>query len=191
MGKFLGGLIIGLILLPLAAAVYFLGGFAPVAVTDHPFPLEPLIAGGALEARIHREAPKRDLSSFTPADLMAGAQGYRRHCAGCHGLPDETRNFPEPKMYPEPPKLFTPDGYVTDDPVGVTYWKIKNGIRMTGMPSFEKVIQEDQMWQIAAVLASAGKLPPDVMDTLKQPLFPPPPPPANATNSGTQAKPQK
>jgi len=94
-------------------------------------------------------------------------------------------------MYPEPPKLFTPDGYVTDDPVGVTYWKIKNGIRMTGMPSFEKVIQEDQMWQIAAVLASAGKLPPDVMDTLKQPLFPPPPPPANATNSGTQAKPQK
>jgi len=190
-GKFLGGLIIGLILLPLATAVYFLGGFAPVAVTDHPFPLEPLIAGGALEARIHREAPKRDLSSFTPADLMAGAQGYRRHCAGCHGLPDETRNFPEPKMYPEPPKLFTPDGYVTDDPVGVTYWKIKNGIRMTGMPSFEKVIQEDQMWQIAAVLASAGKLPPDVMDTLKQPLFPPPPPPANATNSGTQAKPQK
>jgi len=192
-GKFLGGLIIGLILLPVLAAVYFLGGFAPAAVTDHPFPLESLIAGGALEARVRREAPKRDLSSFTPTDIQAGAQDYRRHCAGCHGLPGQTPSFPEPKMYPSPPQLFTPDGYVTDDPVGVTYWKIKNGIRMTGMPSFESVMKDDQMWQIAALLASADKLPPDVLDLLKQPLFPPPPPPnsANGPAQGAPVKPTK
>jgi thiosulfate dehydrogenase len=191
-GRFLSGLIIGLILLPVCVAVYFLGGFAPVAVTDHPFPLEPLIAGGALEARVRREAPKRELSSFTPADLLAGAQGYRRHCAACHGLPGETRNFPEPKMYPPPPQLFTPDGYVTDDPVGVTYWKIKSGIRMTGMPSFESVLKDDDMWQIAAVVASADKLPPDVMELLKQPLFPPPPPPgAKPETPRAPAKPTK
>jgi thiosulfate dehydrogenase len=179
-GKLLGGVIIGIILVPVCAAVYFLGGFAPAAVTDRPFPFEQLIAGGALEARVRREAPKRDLSSFTPADILAGAQDYRRHCGGCHGLPGQTQSFPEPKMYPPPPHLLTPDGYVTDDPVGVTYWKIKNGIRMTGMPSFESVLKDDQMWQIAAMLASADKLPPDVLDLLKQPLFPPPPPPANA-----------
>jgi thiosulfate dehydrogenase len=185
-GKFLGGLIIGLILFPVCAAVYFLGGLAPVAVTDHPFPFESWIAGGALEARVHRDAPKRDLSSFTPADILAGAQDYRRHCGGCHGLPDETRNFPAPKMYPSPPQLFTPDGYVTDDPVGVTYWKIKNGIRMTAMPSFESVLKDDQMWQIAALVASADKLPPDVMDLLKQPMFPPPPPPNAAAPGGAR-----
>jgi thiosulfate dehydrogenase len=188
-GKFLGGLIIGIILVPLLAAVYFLGGFAPVAVTDHPFPLEPLVAGGALEARVRRDAPKRDLSTFTPADISTGAQDYRRHCGGCHGLPEQTRNFPEPKMYPSPPQLFTPDGYVTDDPVGVTYWKIKNGIRMTAMPSFESVLKDDQMWQIAALLASADKLPPDVLDLLKQPLFPPPPPPANGAPSTSNPSP--
>jgi len=191
-GKFLGGLIIGVILVPLCAAVYLFGGFAPVAVTDHPFPFEPLIAGGALEARIHREAPKRDLSTFTPADLLAGAQDYRRHCGGCHGLPGEVRNFPEPKMYPSPPQLFTPDGYVTDDPVGVSYWKIKNGIRMSAMPSFASVLKDDQMWQIAALLASADKLPPDVMDLMKQPLFPPPPPPgAKPGTPGAPTKPSK
>jgi thiosulfate dehydrogenase len=181
MGKFLGGLIIGLILFPLAVAVYFLGGFAPVAVSDHPFPLEPLIAGGALAARTRRKAPKRDLSSFATTDIVAGAQTYQRTCAGCHGLPDQTPSFPEPKMYPSPPLLFTPDGYVTDDPVGVTYWKIKNGIRLTGMPSFGSVLKDDQMWQIAALLASADKLPPEALDVLREPLFPPPPPPANAT----------
>jgi thiosulfate dehydrogenase len=184
MGKFLGGLIVGLILFPLLAAIYFLGGFAPAAVSDRPFPLEPLIAGGALHARISREAPKRDLSSFTSADIVAGAQAYRRGCGGCHGLPDQTPSFPEPKMYPSPPLLFTPDGYVTDDPVGMTYWKIKNGIRLSGMPSFGTVLKDDQMWQIAALLASADKLPPDALDVLKQPLFPPPPPPTSGAEQG-------
>lgn len=86
---------------------------------------------------------------------------------------------PEPKMYPAPPHLFTPDGYVTDDPVGVTYWKAKNGIRTTGMPSFENVLTDQQLWDVAALLASADKLPPEAMQTLKQPLFPPPAPPAS------------
>ncbi len=189
MGKFLGGLVIGLILFPLLGAIYFLGGFAPAAVSDHPIPLEPLIAGGALHARISREAPKRDLSSFTPADIVAGAQTYRRGCGGCHGLPDQTPGFPEPKMYPSPPLLFTPDGYVTDDPVGMTYWKIKNGIRLSGMPSFGAVLKDDQMWQIAALLASADKLPPEALDVLKQPLFPPPPPPTPPTSGAAQGAP--
>jgi len=191
MGKFLGGLVIGLILFPVIAAVYFLGGFAPAAVADHPFPLEPIIAMGGLHARISREAPKRELSSFTPADIVAGAKAYREGCAGCHGLPDVARNFPEPKMYPAPPQLFTPDGYVTDDPVGVSYWKIKNGIRMTGMPSFGAIMKDDQMWQIAALLASADKLPPDALSVLKQPLFPPPPPPPAATAQPGQKSPAK
>jgi thiosulfate dehydrogenase len=180
MGKFVWGVIVGLIAVPIFGAIYFLGGFAPVAVSDRPFLFERIIAGGALEARVRRDAPKRDLSSFGAADIVAGAQAYRRGCGGCHGLPQQTRAFPAPKMYPEPPQLFTPDGYVTDDPVGVTYWKIKNGIRMTAMPSFNGLLTEDQMWQVAALLASADKLPPDAVDILKQPLFPPPPPSSSA-----------
>jgi thiosulfate dehydrogenase len=177
MGKFWAGLIIGLIVIPVAAAVYFFGGFAPAAVNDHPFPFERLVAGTALHARIARGAPKRELSSFTTANIVDGADVYRHHCAGCHGLPDMQRNRPEPKMYPPRPQLFTPDGYVTDDPVGVTYWKVKNGIRMTGMPTFQNVLNDQQMWDVAALLASADKLPPEATQTLKQPLFPPPPPP--------------
>jgi thiosulfate dehydrogenase len=168
--RFLVGIIVGLIAFPVLAAIYFLGGFAPASVSARAFPLERLIAGGALEARLHREAPKRDLSSFSTADLVAGAQTYRRACYGCHGLPGQKALVP--KMYPNPPELFTPDGYVTDDPVGFTYWKIKNGIRMTGMPSFNGVFSDEQMWQTAAVLANADKLPPQVMDILKQPVMP-------------------
>ena len=190
MGRFWLGLIIGLILIPVAAAVYFGGGFAPAAVADPPFPLEQVFAGAALHARIARHAPKRELSSFTTANIVDGADVYRHHCVGCHGLPDTQRNRPEPKMYPPPPQLFTPDGYVTDDPVGVTFWKVKNGIRMTGMPSFENVLTDQQKWDVAALLATADKLPPEALQTLKQPLFPPPAPPNAKPTAPSGAKPK-
>ena len=172
MGRFWGGVIVGVIFILLAGALYLFSGLAPAAVSDHPFPFERLIAGAALGARIHREAPKRDLATFTTADLMEGAQTYRMGC-GCHGLLEKDTH-PEPEMYPAPPHLLLPDGYVTDDPVGETYWKIKNGIRMTAMPSFKNVLSDDQMWQTAALVAQADKLPAEVIDILKQPLFPPP-----------------
>ncbi len=189
MEKFVGGIIVGLILVPLVVAVYLFSGLAPAAVSDHPFPFERLIAGAALAARIHREAPKRDLATFTTADLMAGAQTYRRGC-GCHGMLEKDTH-PEPEMYPSPPHLLLPDGYVTDDPVGETYWKIKNGIRMTAMPSFKTVLSDDQMWQTAALVAQADKLPPEVLDILKQPLFPPPaaPPPGRQGESNSNPNP--
>jgi thiosulfate dehydrogenase len=183
--RFLLGLIIGLVAFPILAVLYLLSGRAPVGVTDRPFPFERYIAGEALERGIDRRAPTRELSSFSTADLMAGAQTYRQGC-GCHGLPGEEHTVPEPKMFPPPPQLFTPDGYVTDDPVGVTYWKIKNGIRMTAMPSFGGALKDQQMWQVAALLAKADKLPPDVMEVLKQPLFPPATPAANG-ESGAAA----
>ena len=44
------------------------------------------------------------------------------------------------------------------------------------------------MWQIAALVASADKVPPDVMDLLKQPMFPPPG--AKPGTAGTTLKPR-
>lgn len=185
--RFLLGLIIGAIAVPVAGILYLVSGRAPIAVTDHPFPFEQYIAGEALERGIARRAPHRQLSSFNENDLLAGAQTYRRGC-GCHGLPGEERTLPQLKMFPPPPQLFTPDGYVTDDPVGVTFWKIKNGIRMTGMPSFSGELKDDQIWQVAALLANADKLPANVMDVLKQPLFPPPAPAAGKPNPAHKPK---
>jgi len=47
-------------------------------------------------------------------------------------------------MYPPPPQLLSPEQGVTDDPVGVTYsfWKVKNGIRLTEMPAFNGSLTE-------------------------------------------------
>ena len=62
-------------------------------------------------------------------------------------------------MFPLPPQLFDKDDMVTDDPAGVTYWKVANGIRMTGMPGFGEMLTPTQMWQVSQLLAHADKLP--------------------------------
>jgi hypothetical protein len=72
-------------------------------------------------------------------------------------------------MYPRPPLLFEGKG-VTDDTPGETYWKIFNGIRLTGMPGFSKSLNQTQMWQIALLLANADKLPAAAKTVLVTPI---------------------
>jgi mono/diheme cytochrome c family protein len=76
-------------------------------------------------------------------------------------------------MFPRAPQLWAKhkNGVVgvSDDPVGETYWKIKNGIRLTGMPAYEKVLTEQQLWQVTLLLARADKpLPTEAARTVGQ-----------------------
>jgi len=130
-------------------------------------PFEKFIARGGLHARINKEAPQRDVASFTTGDLAAGAEVYQKNCAFCHGLPQQPPSAASKGMFPRAPQLFTADDTVTDDPPGVTYWKVRNGIRLTGMPSFKDALTDQQIWQVSALMARADKLPPDVLLELK------------------------
>ena len=165
--KFLIGVIVGLLILPLGFCLYVASGRMPAAATDPPMPGEAFVAGFALHARIRREAPKRDVSGFSTADLKAGADIYQKDCAVCHGLPGQETPPIGKGEFPPPPQLFTVDGRVIDDPAGVTYWRVKNGIRLTGMPAFGSSLDEQQMWQVTALVARADKLPPEALDALK------------------------
>ncbi len=50
--------------------------------------------------------------------------------------------------FPRPPELLKGKG-VTDDPPGETYWKVANGIRLTGMPGgYSQSLSPTEMWKI-------------------------------------------
>ena len=49
---------------------------------------------------------------------------------------------------------------VEDDPEGWTFWKIKQGIRWTGMPAWKDSLSDDQIWKITLFLKHMDKLPP-------------------------------
>ena len=140
---------------------------APVATSAQAMPFEKRLAKMDLAAHVKREMPKEAPFTPTEADYAAGAQVYRAQCAMCHGLPGQGKPVIAAGEYPRPPQLWV-DG-VTDDPVGETYWKVANGIRMTGMPGFKDGLSEQQMWQVSMLLANADKLPASVTDSLKKP----------------------
>jgi thiosulfate dehydrogenase len=184
MKGFLLGLIIGVLLVPAAVMLYFHFGHPPVVVADKPFPLERQIAGAALHTRIDAEAPKSPPIEPSAVNLEAGAVIYRQQCAACHGMYPTPSSFAD-DMYPQAPQLWKPEGNgvvgVSDDPPGETFWKIDNGIRLSGMPSFRKVLIATQEWQVALLLANADKpLPPQVISLLQQPLYAQPESPTSA-----------
>lgn len=144
-------------------------GLAPVATVSAPLPFEKLITGMALNARVRREAPKASPITASPEALAAGAKIYRTNCAVCHGLPGQPQAAIAKGEFPKPPELFKGHG-VTDDPPGETYWKVANGIRLTGMPGFTGSLSEDQMWQVTLMVANADKLPGAVQESLQVPL---------------------
>ena len=50
---------------------------------------------------------------------------------------------------------------VSDDDPGETFWKVKNGIRLTGMPSYQHILSDAEMWDVALLLKNADQPLPD------------------------------
>jgi len=162
---FVIGLIVGVLLVPAGAYFYFAEGYAPVATSAPPMPFEKMLAHKALDARIAKEMPKTVPLEPTETNLLAGAAVYKEQCAVCHGLPGGKKTAIAAGMFPPPPQLFHGKG-VTDDEPGETYWKVANGIRLTGMPGFHSTLEDDQLWQVSLLLANADKLPASVTNVL-------------------------
>jgi thiosulfate dehydrogenase len=167
--RFIIGLLLGFLVVPFGVYLYFASGSAPVATTDSDLPFETLLAHKALNARLAKDVPKNVPVQATEGNYLDGADLYKRHCAVCHGLPLTPKSSIAAGMYPRPPQLFEGKG-VTDDPPAETYWKIFNGLRLTGMPGFSKSLTENQMWQIAILLANADKLPASAKAALVAPI---------------------
>ncbi len=167
MTKFILGLIVGLIAVPAVGYLYFASGSVPVATSAAPMPFERMLAGTALHARMNKEMPKgAPPVAADEAAYTAGVQIYKDNCAVCHGLPGQPQTAIAKGMFPKPPELFEGTG-VSDDPAAETYWKVAGGIRMTGMPGFDKTLSTTQMWQVSLLLANSDKLAKSVMDNLR------------------------
>jgi len=187
MSRIIFGIILGILLVPIAALAWFELGKAPVAVSDQPFPYERQITGIPLHARIDREMIQMPPLQPDESNLIAGARIYSEKCAFCHGVHGKKSEIGD-NMFPDAPPLWemhhngTVVG-VSDDPPGETYWKVANGIRLTGMPSYKTQLTDTQMWQVTLLLANADKpLPPAALQILRaEPAEAPAAPAASTT----------
>jgi mono/diheme cytochrome c family protein len=140
------------IVVAIAAAAFFFGGVYSVAGTQE----DPAIVKWALtkvrNASIARHATDKPPGNLgDPTTVQAGARQFmQRGCVNCHGAPGvEWAKFSE-GMHPDPPDL---KEEVEGRTPGELFWIVKNGINMTGMPSFALAgAKDEEIWQIVAFL---------------------------------------
>jgi mono/diheme cytochrome c family protein len=141
------GIVVGI-----GAAIFFFGGFYSVAGTQE----DPAIVHWALlqvrEASISRQATDKPPAGLDDAaKVQAGARAFAAHgCANCHGAPGVNWAKFSEGLKPDPPDL---KDVVAELTPAQLFWVIKNGINMTGMPSFKLAgVKDDEIWLIVAFL---------------------------------------
>ena len=139
------------IVFAIGAAVYFFGGFYSVAATEEIAPVAWVLVH-VRQASIDRHAAEGPpMSLDDPALVRAGAHAFvTRSCMNCHGAPGvKWAKFTE-GMQPYPPDL---KEIVNDREPRQLFWVIKNGIKMTAMPSFGAIgVPDQEIWSIVAFL---------------------------------------
>jgi mono/diheme cytochrome c family protein len=136
----------------IGAAVFFFGGLYSVAGTAG----DPAIVTWALTnvrtVSINRHAQDQPPASISDAArVQAGAKAYAAQgCPTCHGGPGVSWAKFSEGLHPDPPDL---KDVVNDLSAAQLFWVVKNGINMTGMPSFAQAgASDDEIWSIAAFL---------------------------------------
>ena len=161
MKGFLLGIVFTLIVEAAAGYAVLKTGTVPLSARVGPVWGENWAARTDLRAVLRREAPKvPNPVKLTDANLISGIQLYATHCAVCHGTAkgDASASAIARGEWPAPPQLAS-EG-VEDDPEGVTFWKLDNGIRWSGMPAWHDSLNKQQMWTLALFLKHMDKLPP-------------------------------
>ena len=166
MRAFLFGIVTAIILAIAGVYLFVKSGGVSMETTAAPLPFERSLAGLAIHASIGNARAQKDPLPLNEANLLAGAQIFKQNCAVCHGIPGGPQSNASKGMFPPPPQLFTTNDMVTDDPEGVTFWKVTHGIRLSGMPGFGATLSDTERWQVTMLLAHADKMSPAVQAAL-------------------------
>lgn len=81
-----------------------------------------------------------------PALLAAGAEHYDAMCVVCHLAPGMADTELRVGLNPEPPELAEHGAHDSAE----TFWVIKNGIKMTGMPAWGVTHDDRSIWGLVA-----------------------------------------
>jgi mono/diheme cytochrome c family protein len=95
--------------------------------------------------------------SASARQVLAGFCTYETHCVACHGAPAIAREQWVGGMEPSPPYLLDSTAKWTPPQL---FWIAKNGIKMTGMPSWSDSMPDSQIWDVVAFLEAMRQLPP-------------------------------
>jgi mono/diheme cytochrome c family protein len=166
MRGFLGGIVATLFVVLGGVFLVANRGWFPMGADNPPGFLERRLAHMCVNAHVARYAPQQENPvQPTPAALAEGARIYEKNCAVCHGGAMHKLSPLRTKFSPPVPQLVN---RVPGDPDGEFFWITKHGIRLTGMPAWDGILNDDQMWTVVAFIKRSDKLPPEAAAAWQQ-----------------------
>lgn len=98
------------------------------------------------------------------AQLIAmGAEHYSEMCTACHLAPGMKDTEIRAGLYPKPPNLFEHGAHRQP---AETFWIIKHGLKMTGMPAWGVTHDDQSIWGMVAFLQKLPELSPQQYEEL-------------------------
>jgi mono/diheme cytochrome c family protein len=166
MKAFLAGIIATLLAIALTAFAVAHLGLYPIGADNPPGGLERALASRAMDVYASKHQPEGDNpTAITAANLTDGAKEYEEHCAFCHGGAKAKISPMRDKFNPPVPQLIN---RIPHDDDAWLFWVTKHGVRMTGMPAWDRILSDEEMWKVVAFIKHSDKLPPDAQAAWQQ-----------------------
>jgi mono/diheme cytochrome c family protein len=157
MRGFVAGVLLTLIVL--AGTVFAISHFGlyPIGADNPPGALERALASRAMDVYAGKHKPPvLNPTKLTPENLTEGAREYEEHCAFCHGGAKAKISPMRDRFSPPVPQLVN---RIPHDDDAWLFWVTKHGVRMTGMPAWDKVMSDEEIWAVVAFIKHSDKLP--------------------------------
>ena len=163
-------LIIALITLGSLVVLMFLfifsGIFNPSALSKHS-KLTLWMINKTRDISVERRIKKIDIPDLNDSTLIQiGFQHYNEMCVICHSAPGIEQSETALGLYPHPPQFYKHASRM--DPKE-TFWIIKNGFKLTGMPAYGPTHSDQKIWAMTAFITQElGKMKPDEYKTWQE-----------------------
>jgi cytochrome c553 len=156
-GSAIIGALVLLVVLIIAGAIVIVGGFYPVAASKSDPPFVGSILDETMEHGVRRSASALTAPRLTRADVLEGGSHFKGMCQECHGGPGAEPEEFAAGMTPDPPNLARASRQWS---VPEIFWIAKHGIRMSAMPAFGKMDEDEELWKIAAFVKALPTISP-------------------------------
>jgi mono/diheme cytochrome c family protein len=166
MRKFIGGVLATLVVMLAGSYIVLKLGWFPMGADNPPGAIERAVAHVATDAALAKYAPKQENPiPVNVATLSEGARIYEQHCSVCHGGALHKVSPLQKRFSPSVPQLVNRKPH---DPDNEFFWITKHGYRMTGMPAWGGILNDDQIWTVVRFVLNYDKLPPEAQVAWRQ-----------------------
>lgn len=150
MKTYLLGIATVIVLIIIGGAIFIWSGVYNIAADVPHWKITYLLLQEARDSSVSYHS--RDIKATSPegqVSLETGFHHYHEMCRLCHGAPGFERTEFAEGLYPSPPGLNT--GKIQHQlSHAELLWVVRHGLKMTGMPSFDKTHTDEQIRDIVA-----------------------------------------